>query len=341
MIVLGSVPVDAPAQLLADWLELVALLAPSRTSLITHLNSSVELEEDQEPDDFDEENIVEENRALKAISLIEERARQLGNDYPFKMDDSGSKLEMVDAWTPGGGIYLLCLVVSSAARDGLLHGHALAPDLTPTRDLFQACATLCAAGYCQGPAFSFGWPRPDGSSFLVKLAEIYGLFGDGTPRHHAHAGAPAHVKDESIDVIAWRSEPDGRADTTYVLGQAASGANWRGKSVKKDVEFFHQEWFEIQPATPAMPVMFMPFCLEDPSESKDDLDEWEAARGRHARLVREHGVIMDRYRVARYASRGILLAAEGVSPIERLETVSVISAWVAEYRQRVMGAVTA
>ena len=47
------------------------------------------------------------------------------------------------------------------------------------RDLFQACATWAAAGDVKGHAYSFGFPRPDHSGFLVKLKTIYRHFADG------------------------------------------------------------------------------------------------------------------------------------------------------------------
>src|SRR5262249_52379682 len=149
-----------------------------------------------------------------------------------------------------GAIYLFCLFLSHAYDHSIIP-KALAPTIdNAVRDLFQACSTVAAAGYVEGIAMSFGWPRPAGAHFLESLRRIYALLGAGTPGTEPRAAAPEDVKDDGVDIIAWRPSRDNLPGTHYLLGQVASGENWVDKSVAADSEMFHKYWFYPQPATP-------------------------------------------------------------------------------------------
>ena len=67
------------------------------------------------------------------------------------------------------------------------------------------------------------------------------MFGDGTPVETPRPASPDQVKDDGIDVIAWQPSPDGLAGTHYLLGQSASGDNWKDKSIKSDSEHYVHE----------------------------------------------------------------------------------------------------
>ena len=74
-------------------------------------------------------------------------------------------------------------------------------------------------------------------------------------------------KDDEIDVIAWKLEPDGRPGSIYFLGQAASGADWNSKSLKSAIDPFHSTWFVQPPASHPTPGIIMPFLLSSPSDA--------------------------------------------------------------------------
>jgi|SRR5271166_3304767 len=175
----------APA-LLADWLELTAFLSPERKALLNELRSNQDLQWDTPVEDVSQEEEILEDTASIAAGEIERRGDVLDGAYPFRMTEDGRFVVMDDEPDCGVGdsIYLFCLIVDHAKQSQIVPG-----ELTPTaeemrkaRDLFQVCATLAAAGYCVGPAFSLGFPRPDGSGFLKKVTQIWSYFKDGKPR---------------------------------------------------------------------------------------------------------------------------------------------------------------
>jgi hypothetical protein len=313
----------APA-LLADWLELTAFLSAERKAHLNQLMSNQDLQWDTQVEDASVEDEILEDTASIAAGEIERRGEVLDGAYPFQMSVDGRFVVMNEEPECGVGysIYLFCLIVDHAKQSQIVP-----VELTPTleemreaRNLFQVCATLAAAGYCIGPAFSLGFPRPDGSGFLKKIAEIWRYFKDGKPREKPLAGS-ADVKDEGIDVVAWRPQRDSLPGTLYLLGQAASGHSWQGKSVKDHITVFHHEWFEITPATQATPALFVP----------EMLDEEDFLR----RITRSHGQIFHRGRLPLDADRAPDLAKAGVGPIERIDDIADVKRWLLDYRKRI------
>ena len=131
------------------------------------------------------------------------------------------------------------------------------------------------------------------------------------------------VKDEEIDIIAWRPRTDGAAGTYYLLGQVASGDNWMAKSIKGGpIDYFHRTWFELPPASQATASIFIPHAVPPVGDGN--------RRERLDLLVAKFGTIFDRLRVAPLAAAGIALAAEHQEEllIERIDEVPNVRAWV-------------
>lgn len=322
---------------ICDWLEMSVIAAPhSRYSLhklkrIWDVNRETEFsdpEGKQAPeDDTDDEGVNGEDvdAFLDAISTeIDDRSHILGSAYPFEVISGGAVLKLKDEPTPGAHIYLFCLILSHSKVGDILDGR-WQPEITHrTRDLFQACSTLAAAGEVTGSAISFGWPRPnENPPFLQRLQEVYAIFGEGQVRAAPLPGTSPSPKDEEIDVIAWRPSRDGAAGTDYLLGQVASGDNWEMKSIKgPPIEKFHRNWFDVSPPSPVKPAIFIPHLIlsNQTGDRRDVMDK----------LTVTYGIVLDRLRLPRRANEGIELAKQpghGLV-IERQDDVQHIVEWV-------------
>ncbi len=318
---------DHPA-IHVDWLEFAALAAADRRVSLSNLAGGFDLLLDEEPSDWSETDAFADNRLDVVVAELHERLRILGDDYPFRFDLRGHFLERKDAPTAGGHVYLFCLFLSHATRSMLLPKSALPPITNEVRDLFQVCSTFAAAGYVEGPAISFGWPRPNRSSFAEALKTVYEAFGDGTPRKKPLPGTAKSIKDGGIDIIAWRPSIDCLPGTTYLLGQVASGHNWKQKSVVEDSRLFHWAWFEKPPSTERQHAMFIPFCLEPEARYSEQADMRQLLRDYLQVLTVQFGIVFYRYRLAAFAARGLKLHDQGDAVLERYDEINDIVAWV-------------
>ncbi len=319
-----SVPeLDAQPRLQADWLELAAFFSPRREVLITELVNQQDLEWDQEPEDFGDTAELLEDIHGKVIQEVERRRHDLDKAYPFEIDEAGQVFSLVEDWNFGQAVYLFCLILSHSPSSELVpEEYAPAKDkLRAARDLFQVCSTLAASGHTRGPAFSVGWPRVDASRFLEKLHAIWQIYGDGTPHDEPPPGAPEQVKDDEIDVISYWPESDKRPGHGFLLGQVASGNDWRKKSIQAALGRF-KFWFKHQPAAPAHGAIFTPFYVEDESISRDTM---------------YFGYVAHRLRLPMLAWRTENLVTQGVTPIERLEDSGRVLDWLTQHRQHILG----
>ncbi len=316
----------------ADWIELSALLAPNGRIGFSSLVSASDLAVEEQDENIADEDARQESLVSSVQAVISERRKVVGPaHYPFVVDADGVGIQRVDAVTQVGAIYLFCLFLSHA-YDRTIIPQQHAPKITnAVRDLFQVCATVAAAGYVDGTAMSFGWPRPDSARFLDALQRIYQLFGDGTPHENEPPGAPDQVKDDGIDVIAWQPSPDGLPGKQYLLGQVASGNDWDRKSVVSYVDMFHQFWFSRQPASPTTPAMFMPFCVT-PKRAEEAAQTQEIAVGYMQKLTAQFGVLFYRYRVPHYAAKGIVASAHHA--VERVDELPKVEDWVRQYSEQ-------
>jgi hypothetical protein len=320
---IGTPDTDAHPVAQADWLELHALSSRYGNYTVEELIGARELNRDEEAEDIADDDAAAEDLLLRTCDEILRRQAMLGEDYPFSLSDDGGRIECGQR-TGGGDAYVFCLWLSQAAPHGMLPGR-INPITPRDRDLFQVCATLAAAGFIQGHALSFGWPRPDSTTFLDALKIAYKQVGEGKPKERIPPGVSAAVKDAGVDVIAWREVPDNICGRLYMLGQAASGRDWRGKSLKPIIPSFHQDFFVEPPSSPTVPAIFIPFCPQEspPPSAGYDVDVHVDAD--LCRLTREFGILFYRYRLVYYAAEGLRLATQGTARIERAEEFTHIS----------------
>ena len=130
------------------------------------------------------------------------------------------------------------------------------------------------------------------------------------------------VKDEEIDVIAWKPTKDKAAGTHYLLGQVASGDAWQAKSIKGGpIDYFHRTWFDPPPASEATASIFIPYVVPpgDGGTRRDRIDLWTA----------KYGTIIYRLRLPSLAMKGLRCSEQNREwLIERVEDIKTIRTWV-------------
>jgi hypothetical protein len=334
---INNPPLKSSPTVLADWVEMRTLADPDGFfrlhKLKRYWDTSRETEESdpsgqqREEEDTDQEGAGggDDDKFLDSLcDELAERQQRLLESYPFEFDAGGAGLRfsIKRELSEGAMVYLFCLLLTHSKDDEILDGTWLPTITNTTRDLFQACSTLAAAGHVSGCAISFGWPRPDGTPFLQKLREVYTLFGEGRVVTALKPGAPPKVKDSEVDIIAWKPRADKSPGKFYLLGQVASGDNWEDKSLMASIDFFHRAWFDESPVSSATASMFIPqFVQQVGSGSRND---------RMDLLTSKFGHIIDRMYLPFLASEGIKLAdtQETELRIERRSDMPRIIEWV-------------
>lgn len=324
---LAQLPLDQHVSVVVDWFEFYVLASEFKEASPGDLQRIWDRRrntEETNPDGTtDDRHAADSDEAFlqEALSHINERIDVLRDAYPFEFSSSGELLKVRSEFSRGNIIYLFCLLLSNANREEIFKLEERTYELNNRiRDLFQACSAWAAAGNVDGSAISFGFPRPDGTNFLTALTNCYRLFGEGTVRNAPLAGVSSNPKDEGIDIIAWGHRNDGAPGVQYLLGQAASGDNWPGKSVVEFIKPFHDLWFSLSPASIATPALFIPHCIV-PTEGthQDRIDV----------LTRRFGRVLYRFVIPILADKGFEIAeARKEVTVHRLEDYAEIETWV-------------
>ncbi len=173
---------------------------------------------------------------------------------------------------------------------------------------FQDIAAEAAAELLGGESISFGWPRPDGATFLPALRNASARLGMGAPLTEAPLWSSGREKDAGVDIIAWRGFADGRPGKLVLFGQVATGRNWPKKSVKADMPRFLR-WFSERPTEHYVPAIFIPFPQHHDCAGVRGVAFDSVAADMAWTLEQNLGLVIDRMRIVdaaapRLAARG-------------------------------------
>ena len=310
--------------LAADYLELKAVLSRDGLSFSQDIVDALELSDDGDSDDLGTGELAED-AAAGAVGRMISRLNVLQDAYPFRIDDGGDAVILNAGELNEGQIaYLACLVLSNLrAVSPLLDRSIHHPSEAEIRDLrrhFQCIATAAIAAEVGGPAWSFGFPRSDGTGFLAKLSDIWASLKDGNVQ--AASFASRLPKDDQVDIFAWREHRDGLPGFLLVAAQVATGKGWKSKSIRNHVEHvFPHRWFKTPPATKMVAYHVIPFARPD-DKFPDDV------------LVL--GNILHRLRVPLRVMEAASLVRSGVK-VENFDKLAGAAGWVASYMARARG----
>ena len=233
---------EIDVDLMADYLELTAFFAVDDSARSSDLIDAALLGTTEAHADVDDEmHDGMEESVGRTVNRLWKRQDILGSEYPFRLDPGGDILTCEPAEDAfGQAAYVLCLVLSNLVPTSqILAGSDVHPDdVRKLRAYFQYFATAALAAEMHGTAWSFGFPRLDGSGFLEKLAEIWRTLGDGHVK--PQQGAPQQPKDDRVDVFAARPHRDGLPGFPIAAAQVATGRNARAKSLKGHLSAFRE-----------------------------------------------------------------------------------------------------
>lgn len=292
----------ASGEVLADWLELIALSSPRRTASAEDLVGALgaigatdalvdsELDED-DPDIADSVDPGSERAqalAETALSLAEERGRSMrrAEHYPFV--HHGGSIEARPSAFQSTYTYLLLL-----SRYGIAAGPPKIGNQPRENgaELFEGVAAVAAKNYLGGAAtgavaYQFGFPRlttparfgPALDKMCAEMAE-----GGGAKRKPGNQTQ----MDAKLDLAVWIPMPDQRPGKVIGFGQCATGDNWPSKVSELQAEAWCAKWMQTRPAVLPLRLFFLPHRI-------DGLDWLNHSY--------DAGIIFDRCRLTAYAN---------------------------------------
>jgi hypothetical protein len=215
-----------------------------------------------------------EGRVSDIWQEISRRHRLVPKAHPVKV--FGDRLERIQLWMDNP-VYAFQLLLTLQRLYDLIETSS--GQWGRPAKLFELLTTSAAAQYL-GDAINIGTPRRGDvpRSFGRCLDYICKKLGEvkGTTTLYTST-----VKDDGVDIIAWRSFKDGRSSQVIILINCAAGAGWRGKlgEISLSVWRDHINW-----ATDPIKAFAVPFVVDDA--------QW-------MRLCKEaEGVLFDRLRIA-------------------------------------------
>jgi hypothetical protein len=189
-----------------------------------------------------------------AFVILEDRASFVGDHYPFRVEADLVSLKG-SSWQEHPS-YSFMLALSARFMYGL------PGDFQTGARLFERLVRVAMAEYIHGEAEHFGWPRDGGEgerSFAQVLPLVLRRLGERMAVKPDDI--PDKIKDNEVDVIAWRPPGDRRRGQLIVMCQCAIGADWNNKGIRLD------KWepfvgFAVRPvAAAAFP--FIPASIEE------------------------------------------------------------------------------
>ena len=337
---INSPPVGDTRSRLADWIEFRSLTKLRQVATRADFSAVYDLlddgghtvETDPETGESLDAEILEGARSTLADEVFDEleyRAKVLRGHYPFELAVKGENWRLSPALgTHDPEIeaarlsYLFCLL-TSAIRDDRLQGNDAVSLTKKIPELFQAISARAAAGVLGGEVISFGWPRPDESSFQPALRDASQRLQLGKPLDGTPLWSKGQEKDAGIDVIAWRDFADKRPGKLVLFGQVASGDDWSEKSVKKDISRF-LSWFSQHPTKHFIPAIFIPFPQHHECTGRSDSAFENVAAAEAWLREQEFGLVIDRLRIVSAAARHLTSPQEA----EEEDVLATVRNWI-------------
>lgn len=198
----------------ADWVELVIAYS-SRPISKLELTRYIEAASGSEPDEA-------------FISSVWQELSFRENKYlkpPFKV--TNRTINPICEWEKEPE-YIACLIFSVFGGT---------KDLSKTTKQFERVSAEAIKNYLSCKIKILGWPTNHRSSFrdqvknlAIELNEEFGK------------SPSSQKKDDTVDVVAWKSFNDGRSNQVVILTQCAAGKNWsikKGVCIERWKEYIH------------------------------------------------------------------------------------------------------
>lgn len=242
---------------LCDWAELQAIRslrsAWTTGDIIKYVRVDDTSLEDDEAEIRESEN--DEKIADDVIGVAVTRARQFGEYYPFEVTQQTIRCRLPE----GGEIprqmraYLFYLFFSG------LHSSRIS---NSNRHQFELESSRVLGHFFSGDCFHFGWTSENAT--IGHIEERLRCFCD-TSKICWSVRNPLEIssnrKDIGIDILVWKKPLDDRENCLAVIGQCATGTNWKSKLASSAAALL-KDCIIPRPSGPVVYAFLMPYYVE-------------------------------------------------------------------------------
>jgi hypothetical protein len=134
--------------------------------------------------------------------------------------------------------------------------------------------------------------------------------GEDLAERRLDAFAPLH---EGATEVEGDDEGGKGPSQGYLVGQVASGANWKDKSASEALTRLKTFWLHPQPVSVPHIATFIPFDV-----SQNEMN----------RETSVHGYIVSRLRLPAKLNQALELSKAGPKPIDRIDALDTVRTWV-------------
>lgn len=259
--------------MLADWVEILALISPDENSSKGDLESALRTASVLEA----RGDAAIEEKCLQVFNELEERAKSADTAYPF--DIEGGTITVKQDRNQFVA-YIFCLLLSYFKWKSQRHREV---GVNPWL-LFENLSSIAAKNYVAGKVITFGTSRGESNKAAKAFRTIVDLLSHDLGEGGGFRDQPIKgVKDDKVDLVAWRDFNDEWPSKLVLFGQCAAGTGWLEKDRELAPQAFWDQWMSVGKVSEHLRSFYMPQRIHK--------NMWN-------KRARRTGLLFDRCRIA-------------------------------------------
>ena len=195
-----------------------------------------------------------ESELEDVFSELDQRKKFCNNCYPFLLDDTGQVLRLdldLDQKFVCLYIYLLLSTRLNMKTDRVHAG------IDGTL-LFEKISGEIAKNFLgdRSQSYVFGTSTPD-ADFEAKVNELCDKLKEGNGFINRNDSPATNIKDDTLDVVAWKAFKDKKPGQLIAFGQCKTGTTWKTHLKSLQPDEFCMAWFKDLPSVLPIRMFFL------------------------------------------------------------------------------------
>ena len=192
-----------------------------------------------------------------AFSEIERRIEACDGRYPFQVDSTATALRYLPISNDCKHLAYKCLLLATRLNMSSNRIHAGIDGTNLMEWISANVARRYLGDRAESLVFGTAESAPDFPRRVESLCHSIGEGGGFENR----SGNSRRVKDDKLDVVAWKAFADRREGKLVAFGQCKTGTNWKRDVTQLQPGNFCSKWFKSQPVLEPLRMFFISEAL--------------------------------------------------------------------------------